>query len=224
MLRKSLSARRSIEGCHDPDPLWSVVIVARGPACIFLFLIFDRRCKASSLTAAWRPMAQAAAGAGPDISVEHHARTVPRREMSHSMGPDAGAFFSSRPSPLVRAEASGDALVDPYQQEYCSHRYRPRPTCAQCCVWTLDHVRPASCTPGGPGEPAHGAHRLQWPGTAQSAGFRRLLQDPQPDDASGMAGMDMGDMDMGGMDPEGEPGDGTDPSMEDPGAPAPAGD
>ena len=78
----------------------------------------------------------------------------------------------------------------------------------------MAHLRPASCSPGGPGEPAQGARRLHRPVATQSAGFRRLLQDPQPD---------LGP-ETDPLNPDGEPGDGGDQSVEDPGAPAPAGD
>jgi len=59
------------------------------------------------------------------------------------------------------------------------------------------------------------ARRVQHPVATQSVGSRRLLQDPQPEDAG---------PDAEPPDPESEPGDGGDQSMEDPGALAPAGD
>ena len=64
------------------------------------------------------------------------------------------------------------------------------------------------------GKPAQGVQRLAWLGATPRAGFRRLLQDPQPDGMSN----------TGTLDPEGQPEDGSDPSTEDPGAQAPAGD
>ena len=82
----------------------------------------------------------------------------------------------------------------------------------QCCAWTTEHLRPASCSPGGLGEPAQGERRSHRPIATQSAGFRRLLQDPQQPDAGSET------------DPDGEPGAGGDQSVKDPGAPAPAGD
>ena len=79
----------------------------------------------------------------------------------------------------------------------------------------MEQLQPASCSPGGSGEPAQmGARRLHYPAAMHSAGFRRLLQDPQPD-----AGPDAEP-----QDPDGGPADGGEQSVEDPGAPAPAGD